>query len=98
MVCMPTRMISDSATFYDAFLVKIKSLPYILHLEIQFSSTLKICILLNQRREVIEYHSDYFKKQNPCSRGARVTLLIELSDRRKEMIVIGVKSQRIQIA
>lgn len=46
MVCMSTSMISDSATSYDAFLVKIKSLPYTLHLEIQFSSTLKICIFV----------------------------------------------------
>lgn len=51
MVCMSTRMISDSATFYDASFMKIKSFPYTLYLEIQFSSTLKICIFFIKEGE-----------------------------------------------
>lgn len=53
----------------------------------------------NPRRDVTECHSDYLKKQNSCNGEAMVTLLMELSNRKKEMIIIiGVKSQRTQTA
>ena len=52
----------------------------------------------NPMRDVTECHSDYLKKQNACNGEAMVTILMELSDRKKEMIIIiGAKSQRTQI-
>lgn len=58
---MSTGVISDSATFYDAFLVIIKPLPYTLLLEMQFLSTFRNKNT-DQRSEVIECYSDCFKK------------------------------------
>lgn len=52
----------------------------------------------NPRRDVTECHSDYLKKQNSCNGEAMVTIQMEISDRKKEMIIIiGAKSQRTQI-
>lgn len=59
-VCMSTRVISDSATFYNAFLERIKRLPYTLLLKKQILSRYRNKTT-NQRREVIECHSDYLK-------------------------------------